>query len=61
MEANRLPTFLFSKLRDEVDIFEFDKKYYLFGMKSEADLRQRPVFLQDFREYRECRTKSKNS
>ena len=29
----------------EVDIVEFDEKYYLFGIKSEADLRRRPVFL----------------
>ena len=26
-------------LCDEVDIMEFDEKYYLFGMKSEDDLR----------------------
>ena len=42
-------------LRDE--IVEFDEKYYLFGMKSEADLRRGPIFLYYFREYREFRTK----
>ena len=48
-------------LRDEVDIVEFDEKYYLFRIKSEADLRRRVIFLCYFREYREFRTKSKKS
>ena len=30
-------------MRDEVDIVEFDEKYYLFGMKFEADPRRRPI------------------
>ena len=40
-------------MRDEVDIVELDEKYYLFGMKSEADSRRRPIFLCYFREYHE--------
>ena len=31
-------------LRDEVDFVEFDEKYYLFGMKFEADPKRRPIF-----------------
>ena len=31
-------------MRYEVDIVEFNEKYYLFGMKFEADPRRRPFF-----------------
>ena len=48
-------------LRHELDIVEFHEKNYLFLMKSEADLRRRPIFCVNYREYCEFRTKSTKS
>ena len=40
--------FLDEFLRVEVDIVEFDEKYYLFRMKSEADPKRRSVAIAAF-------------